>query len=704
MRSTGPILPHRVGSAQPSQLSAAASDDGASDDFTHVAEVRDAVDDAPPGRAATSIDASRRAGTSGIVNPDLLIDRTDLTDVRAAEMRRLGGIALLAGAFLAAASPATAVYLDIGHDFSFRARLYTEGWVAAESSQPQTHPAVSPFQLVSHRTFFNPELDGKLTKWQSWLDDVSFRFALWGFYDGVYDYGAAQFDRSRNSIQGRLSFGHTLTAPATRTDSLIDLRKQYTYQPDPVLGSYGDPGDVSTLPFRINEAYFNFAKGPVFLRLGRQSISWGESDTIGLLDANNPFDLTRAIPGVFEDIDEARIPLWTARATFNLFSSWGPFSSAYLDTYLVPGSIDTTVSPVPIPLASPYSPPQPDPQSLLAGLIPPDVRGPIVDAAFGGILIGLYDHLPSRSMSNSRFGVRLGGLVADYTTSVWYYRTFANQPVPRFLPLDISRAPIVRPGATGPTNLVTELHHGLVDVFGAGTSFFSEKLDGIVRGEVEYFLDEPAFIPNENIPFERLLRTPAVRKLLATLGQHVPPGLAEGTIPHADLLRFELGYDRFFFFRPLNPYNSFTWVTAYVGQWNLSETFGNKDYRFGGQQKLDPNSPTGVRAGANTAGLSIATISKLHTVPTDFVDLYPYESFVQTHLQTDYLHGRLTPSVTLIVGLDGVYGVPMGLTFRYSDSLIFDLKYVLLGGNFNFPFGFFRDRSELAARMTMLLN
>jgi hypothetical protein len=167
------------------------------------------------------------------------------------------------------------------------------------------------------------------------------------------------------------------------------------------------------------------------------------------------------------------------------------------------------------------------------------------------------------------------------------------------------------------------------------------------------------------------------------------------------MLRFELGYDRFFFFRPLNPYNSFTWVTAYVGQWNLSETFTNKNYRFGGQQKL---SPTGTRVGANTAGLSLQTIGKLHTVATDFVDLYPYESFVQTHLQTDYLHGRLTPSITGIVGLDGVYGFPMGVTYRYTDSLLFDFKYVLLGGNFNFPFGYFRDRSQLSARVTFLLN
>ena len=599
---------------------------------------------------------------------------------------------------LALTSPARGYVLDDHQDFDFRLRAYTEAAVAAEKSEPQTKPSRVPFQLIEHRNFFNPELDGKLTRYQPFhLDDLSFRLALWGFYDGIYDYGTGQYARAIESLQGRLSQGHTNTGPITHTDTLIDPRKEYEYQPDPVLGGYGD------VPFRINEAYVNFTKGPLFVRVGRQAISWGESDTIGLLDANNPFNLTLGVPGVFQDIDEARIPLWTLRGTYNLFESWGPISSAYAEAYLVPGSIDTTVSPLPLPKASPYSPPQDDPQSLVAGLIPASIGQSLVKPALGGILIGLYDHLPSRTMGNSRYGFRLGGIVArDYTTSIWFYRTFANQPVPRFLALDLSRAPITTGGkGKGPTQLITELVHGLENVFGAGTSFFSEPLDGIVRGEVEYFANEPAFIPSENIPFERELRAPALRKLLKALGQNVPAGIDFGTVPHADILRFEIGYDRFFFFRPLNPYNSFTWVTAYVGQWNLTETFTNQDVRFGGQQKL---TSTGVRTGTNAQGLTLQNISKLHTVPTDFVDLYPYESFVQSHLETAYLHGRVTPAITAVFGLDGTYAIPVGVTLRYSDSLLIDLKYIALGGNFNFPTGFFRDRSQLSARMTVLLN
>jgi hypothetical protein len=53
---------------------------------------------------------------------------------------------------------------------------------------------------------------------------------------------------------------------------------------------------------------------------------------------------------------------------------------------------------------------------------------------------------------------------------------------------------------------------------------------------------------------------------------------------------------------------------------------------------------------------------------------------------------------TMIVGLDGTYAMPLSLTYRYSDSLLFDLKYVALGG------AFFKDRSQLAMRVTYLLN
>src|SRR6185436_13082279 len=217
-------------------------------------------------------------------------------------------------ALLVVPSLGRAVDVDPSGHVKFRARLYTEGSIATEDSEPQTRTAHAAGQLISHRTFFQPELEADLRPWLSLgLDEFSFRLALWAFYDGIYDYGTSQYDRARDALGARFSEGRTSSAPVTRTDTVRSPYKTFAYQPDPVLSD--------DMPFRVNEAYFNLAKGPLSVRVGRQAISWGESDTIALLDQTNPFDLTRGIPGLFEDIDEARIPLWTLRTTLSL-GSW----------------------------------------------------------------------------------------------------------------------------------------------------------------------------------------------------------------------------------------------------------------------------------------------------------------------------------------------------------------------------------------------
>ena len=79
-------------------------------------------------------------------------------------------------------------------------------------------------------------------------------------------------------------------------------------------------------------------------------------------------------------------------------------------------------------------------------------------------------------------------------------------------------------------------------------------MGGVIRSEAEYFLDEDAVIPHLNL-------NPQAQ---------VPGTGVVNHIPKADYLRWTLGYDRFFFFRPLNPSNSFVLVTSWNGQWNVT--------------------------------------------------------------------------------------------------------------------------------------
>lgn len=574
---------------------------------------------------------------------------------------------------LIVAPPAAAFYIDDAQNWVLRARIYSQFSVRTLDSEGDTEPVTKAGQLVQNRNFYNPELDAKLTPYLTplrgsflgWIvpDDLSGRLAAWGFYDGVYDYGAAQFATAAS--QTNKTFDNFTAEPrrawfiegsAVRCPLRVGRnqvcvpargkRFESVYDVYPGL-DVKDARNVYSNRQRINELYLSYSKGPVFVRIGRQAISWGESDTIAILDQNNPFDLTLAAPGVFEDLDEARIPLWTLRTSVNLFSSLGPLSSGFVEAYWVPGDLDTNTGITPILGASPYSPPGQDPQSLIP---------PLIDAQFV-----LLDRQPSKNIENSRWGVRVQTVVGrDYTVSAWYYTTFPNTPVPQALGLT----------STTQGNLFTvQTVHKLANVVGLGATFFFEPADGIVRLNAVGFLNEPAFVPQENLSVPD--NDPS----------SLQPFTKPGTVPRADFLRWEIGFDRFFFIRALNPSNSFTLISAVVGSWNITESSTNQDFGYNGQLKPGTNGSS----------------------PSDYVDLPTVQAFGQFNLQTDYWHGRLTPRLTYIQYVSGTYAVIPAVTYRWRDWLLVGLDVVQVGGAFQ-GLGFFRDRGQVSARVTYQLN
>jgi hypothetical protein len=607
--------------------------------------------------------------------------------------------ALVATVAFGIANTATAIYLDENQNISLRARIYSQAAVRTEGSYDNTTPTVKAGQLVQHRNFFNPELEAKLASYMTWMrdqnsllrvvapDSLDFRLAAWGFYDGVFDYGTQQFARQRQ-------INHTRFAEATEMGSHASPSLSQVLQAqDETL----EPLDVYGHQRRVNELYLSYTKGPLFVRFGKQAISWGESDTIAILDQNNPFDLTLGIPGVLEDLDEARIPLWTVRTSYALFDTLGPLSSGFVEAYWVPGDIDNTTAIVPEPAIAPYSPPGPDPAAQAGPALAQFGVGDYTQCgdptALHPLCVVLVDHVPAHSMGNSRWGVRTQAVVArNYTVSAWIYTAFPNAPVPRLIGhATSSTLPF------GQNNLfMIEFVHKLVPVIGLSNTFFFEPLDGIIRMEAEYFNREPAFIPSQNLPSNQKLLgigvggcpNPKPGQQGPIVRDCIPQG---GSVPRADFLRWELGYDRFFFFRPFNPSNSFIWVTAFVGSYNMDET-SNKDFFQSGQQKPGTY-PKFVNG----------KWQHLQPATTDFVQLQKVDMFMQSHITTDYLHGRLSPAVTVIANALGTYVVASQLTYRWSDSLIFDAYYTAVGGAFSGA-GFFRDRDQVALRATYQLN
>lgn len=664
---------------------------------------------------------------------------------------RAGVRAIAMVGVLGVAAGTHAYYLDGARNFDVRLRAYSQLGILTESSArdgcrptrtlsgkvlPRDFRICPPQyrvgDLAQHRNFYNPEFDARLTDFVRWTGEVpglawlrpeefKFRFAWWGFYDGLYDYlGSAPWGDNLRAQKARFSQSDRPEIESFRFD---DENKK----PRRIYGSRN----------RINELYLDYTKGPVFVRVGRQAISWGEADSIALLDVSNPFDITLGAPGLFMDVDEARIPLWTLRTTIKLLDNWKALSSLFVDAYMVPGPIDTTVPINPIATGvSPFNPDQADPQfNLTYGPTDPPGDAPGQSPFLHTVVV---DRLPRNRWENTRWGVRLTGVVArDYTVQAWFFRTFNQAPVPllssrsgfdlaskgkltliddrgfRLRPRDCLGAdgqPVKKGLATtfGRTPwgracswaapVVTVLERELESVVGLAGTWFSEALQGIIRTEAEYFIDELAFIPTRNLN----ARAQVPRAIREQNGE----SLEGNSLPKADYLRWLVGYDRFFFFRPLNPTNSFLISTAFNGSFNLNELFGGRDFRFPqakpGKRQAEAGPIPGIAACRGSQARRNAFC--VRTPPKNFVDQYPFEGFLQTALQTDYLHGRLTPRIVVITDVSGIFAFAPTVTYRASDNLLLTGTYIAIASSRIASVGTFRNHDMLQLRVTLQLN
>jgi hypothetical protein len=569
--------------------------------------------------------------------------------------------------------------------------------------QSITPPPHSLGDLAQHRNFYNPEFDANLTDFMKWAgaDQFKFRFAWWGFYDGLYDYLDSKWADRVRTYRTRFA------------ESDYPRNESYKFN-----DSYKNPRAIYGHRNRINELYIEYANGPFWTRIGRQAISWGESDTIALLDVSNPFDLTLGAPGFFQDVEEARIPLWTARSTLKLIDNLGPLSSLFGDVYMVPGPIDTTTAINPI----------------TAGVSPfnPDVNDPHLNIVAQGALARdlhtvLVDKIPERTWGNTRWGARLTGvLFRDYTVQAWFLRTFNTQPVPmitnasgfsllrqgRTTNVDLKGRPVQCNGIDPATGLgttpggaacgkrapvVTILERRLESVVGLAATWFSQPVNGILKWEIEYFIDELAVIPHMNL-------NPRVQVPKAVRGDN-EKNIAN-SIPTADYLRWVVGYDRNFFVRWLNPTNSFILVASYNSFFNLSEK-GGRDYRNANPKPGRTNTINGPIAGnPNCQGKAARTSTFCVQVDDhNFEDAYQYEGFLQTTVQTDYMHGKLSPRLTIISDISGIFGIAPSVVYRINDNLLLGFNYLAIESTGRKSgLATFRGHDMVQLRVTAQLN
>jgi hypothetical protein len=396
-------------------------------------------------------------------------------------------------AVLLAAEAAQAVVIDEKRSLEFIAKVQSRVSLRMDDSEGFTAPEVSVGDLVQWRNIAYLEVSHDLKYLMGTIDlleplkrwGVEARYRLVGrfMYEGVYDVGPEVFQDLEDADR----------------DNITSFKEAYD----------------------LWEAYGDLAKGPVFLRIGRQNLSWGETDVFRLLDMINPLDNTYG--GIFEDLDDRRVPLWMLRGSYN-FGDLGPAASLTLEGFWVPGTWDARVAPV-APAGTPYAIP----------LAPAPVP--------------IYVSTPSKEMRNSRWGGRLQGVLFDSVNlSVGHYQSFMDTP-----------SSVLNEKDTGGLlpEYSLEVYYDDVQVTGGALNWWESHLDVVVRAEAAWFWEESVFIPEVNAP-------------LIPTGLPIP-GLEflpmQGEKAEKDILRWMIGFDKNVWIRPLNKTQTFFWSMQYFGQY-----------------------------------------------------------------------------------------------------------------------------------------
>jgi hypothetical protein len=535
--------------------------------------------------------------------------------------KRIGVFCLLC--LVGWAGSAWAVYIDDARTLEFVGKAQTRTSVRLQQSEGFTHPLdIAPGNVVQWRNLAVFEINHDLMNLTYDLDilyplkalDISAKYHIVGrfMYEAIYNVGPQAFKDVR----------------AADKENIDSFKAQYD----------------------LWECYLDLSRGPLFLRIGKQNLAWGETDTFRLLDAVNPLDNT--FGGPFEDVDDRRIPLWMLRGSYN-FGNIGPISSTSIEAFWVPGTWDVRVAPY-APSGTAYAAPIPD-----TGMRRFQVR-------------------PGKGMSNSRWGVRLMGVLGNnLNLSIAHYKTFLDMPTARLG---------VEPGTqivTGTSSLFQELIWADVQITGGSFNYCDPRTDIIWRGEVAWFWDEAVFIPEESLKIsdESIPMPPALVDLISELTgtdlealgmTSLPINPTGGTVPEKNILRYMIGFDKYLWIRPLNPRTTFMISGQYFGQW-----VPDYDDRMRYLLSLYPD-------------------------PLQFAKLKETEHTFTFLARTNYMNGFINPQVVVAYDVRGAWLFMPSVMFL-KEPFRLNIQYSGVYGAF-INFGAFRDRDQLSFTFTYLLN
>ena len=415
--------------------------------------------------------------------------------------------------------------------------------------------------------------------------NIKFHGTLRGSYDGVYDLNSSEYGSGaggpimlENSAMGNsVPHGGGLTVPGTLlgfdparnpNEGMIVLGENLHRTRGGVgfgvpvrpcdkdsRGCIDDYLDASSNELRflefnerldfIRELYMDFDHGlpngdMVSWRVGKQQVIWGRTDLFRVLDVINPVDFSRN--NIYDELEDIRIPMWIAKADWrmgageifddlNLSAVWNfdKFRPHNLGQCGTPNSIldaacffrgmnnlwenGGTVA-------------------NFAGASP--AGGVATD--FGPGQIGIRKaHMPSWSLSNTQFGLKLEGVYGDlgFSLNALTYR---------------SQLPSLRGGVPGvnaftgevapwPSLIAFDIHFPRVNLVGGSLDYYSQGLDTVFRFEVAH-----------------------------TSGEEFANTLQTRLFSESDVTRYVIGADKNVFIPFLNPGRAFLFSGQLFGQ------------------------------------------------------------------------------------------------------------------------------------------
>lgn len=238
-----------------------------------------------------------------------------------------------------------------------------------------------------------------------------------GWYDSVYDLNESNFGNGADP--GTIGRGNVVL-PFPKDPG--DVRRALPSGADRFLAFYtdsdiDDEDDLATF-LKFREAYVDFhidnivGDNDLFLRLGKQQVSWGKTDFFRLLDVVNPVDFGNHF--FLEPFEDFKIPQTMVHAVWK-FNRTGPFDDLSLE-------IDWNLNAfTPNQLGYPGGPFRfPGGSDQIAAFS-------LINQNFGG---GLSEvDLPGHGITDTEIGGRLQGVYKGITWSLATWNSYSDTPV-----------------------------------------------------------------------------------------------------------------------------------------------------------------------------------------------------------------------------------------------------------------------------------